>query len=418
MDRIKMPQKFLRTGKSSQRKIYDALIFSAPAIKLISTLFHAVWEFLLVFCFSAFMRDIIKKMKRDQEQLSKMEKDRKKADQDKISLQKTQEKLQSSLNQALVEKDSIMAAMKKRFTPAQIDRLLFNKKSNWSSTDYGAAIILLGLSSKGYIYVRTQYELPLPCVSAVKEYLSNITFSPGALDSIFSLMEYVGGTMDEKMKKVGFSFDEMHLYQKTCHDQKLDQVIGPCKQVQVVNVRSVFGNWKNPIYYNFDTPMTKELYTTLVQKLHSAGFEVVANVCDSAAPNKKFFKTMGATVSKPEFPNPVTGYPVVCLHDPPHNLKLCRNYILDAGVRLNPRELPALVASKDILYELVTMPLNTNISLSLPSHDLKIDHLEVKGSDRQNVRKAKQFLSKETGRAIIVGAEKNLFKSINAEVGH
>lgn len=335
-----------------------------------------------------------------------------KLEKENLKLQQEQIKLKAELQEALDGNCRIMKAMQNNLTPAQIDRLLYNKRTQWSSQDYESAIILLGISSKGYQYTRLHYKYPLPCVSAVKRYLSKIHFEPGELNLVFALMEYLGATLSEIEKFVIVTFDEMYLRKVCAYDPKNDVVIGPCNQVQVVNVRSLFGAWKNPIFFNFDTPMTPEIYNSLVKRLHKAGFTVVANVSDSASTNKKFFKDMGCTLTSPVFKHPETQMPIVCLHDPPHNVKLCRNHLLDKSIRLNPNQEPARVATKSCLLELVQL----TCAVDGPPHDVRIEHLTVKGSDRQHVGRAVQVLSPRTGNSLISAGKSGLLKSTDYQV--
>lgn len=62
---------------------------------------------------------------------------------------------------------------------------------------------------------------------------------------------------------------------------------------QVIYVRSLFSTWRNPIYYGFDTPVTKDLMKMVLIELKEAGFEVCALNSDLGSSNRTFFDSMG-----------------------------------------------------------------------------------------------------------------------------
>jgi len=358
------------------------------------------------------MRDILKLLKTKDENIGMGDKQIGQLEKTIQKLQTEKDTLQIQLEEALKGKNQILTMMEKRFSKAQIDRILYDKRTSWSSDDFAAAILMLGVSSDGYNYMRNHYEYPLPCVTVVKKHLANLTFEPGMLKQVLTLMEYVSSSLTKMEKFIVISYDEMYVDSRCCYDEKQDQVYGPCKQVQVVNVRSLFGKWKNPIFFQFDCRITKDIYNNLAKALHSAGYYLIANVCDSHLSNKTFYKSMGVTVNAPFFIHPITKKICICLHDPPHLCKLCRNHLLDPGIRLNPGEKPERIASKDPLLELVTL----STGVDLLTHKLKIGHLTVKGSERQNVLKAAQVLSESTAKALLYAGEKGFLKSKNFEV--
>lgn len=358
------------------------------------------------------MKEIISHIKTKDETILTLEKSKEKLEKEAESLRQEKLKLNAELQEALRGKQDIMTAMEENMSKAQIDRLLWKKRTVWSNQDFESAIILMGLGIKGYQYTRLHYKYPLPCVSAVQRFLAKVDFEPGELNLVLSLMEYMAPSMPAIEKLVSLSCDEMYV-RKTCsYDKKRDIVVGPCTQVQVFMVRSVFGSWKNPIFYGFDTPVTPALFSSLVTRLHKAGYTVIASVCDSAPPNKKMYRQMGSTVKNPVIYHPVMNTPIVCLHDPPHNVKLCRNYLLDCGILLNPKERRARVATKDCLYDLVQL----TGDIDGPPHDVRIEHLLVKGSDRQNVKKATQVLSPKTAESLRFTGERGLLKATNYKV--
>ena len=48
------------------------------------------------------------------------------------------------------------------------------------------------------------------------------------------------------------AFDEMKVVEKCEWDRKTDSLLGPNKKANVFMVRSLFGNWKFPVYIDFE----------------------------------------------------------------------------------------------------------------------------------------------------------------------
>jgi len=57
-----------------------------------------------------------------------------------------------------------------------------------------------------------------------------------------------------------------------CYDSEDDVIIGPHKNFQLVMIRGLVANWKQPIYYNLDKIMTKELLFEIVLESENAGY--------------------------------------------------------------------------------------------------------------------------------------------------
>lgn len=64
------------------------------------------------------------------------------------------------------------------------------------------------------------------------------------------------------------------------YDIKNDKVLETCKTVQVAMVRGLSGNWKQPIFYNYNYKMTNEILLSIISELFTIGFAVVTTVSD------------------------------------------------------------------------------------------------------------------------------------------
>lgn len=57
-------------------------------------------------------------------------------------------------------------------------------------------------------------------------------------------------------------------------------------------IRSLIGDWKQPIYYNYDTSMNVELFNEIVSKIYECGYTIVSVVSDLGGSNRKFLKDL------------------------------------------------------------------------------------------------------------------------------
>ena len=69
-----------------------------------------------------------------------------------------------------------------------------------------------------------------------------------------------------------------------------DVVRKPVNYVQVVMARGLKKSCKQPVYYDFDCKMSKEIVYDLISKLSIAGFPVVGMVCDMGPTNRKLLR--------------------------------------------------------------------------------------------------------------------------------
>lgn len=281
-------------------------------------------------------------------------------EEERKELQEKNMVLEDKLKSALLSHDTILSTLSKNLSKAQIDRLLYNKNTNWSPQDYATGVVLLGVSKKFYHYLRTNTKFLLPCITSVKKYVSRIDFEPGLLTNALTLLEYTGKSLSDIERLVMLSYDEIHIDETCGFDSKWDQVLGPCRQVQVIHARGLYGKWKVPVFYEFDVPVTKDLLDKVVTALHNIDFTVVGVVSDMASTNETVLKKMGVTIEKPFFKHIVTEDPIFCFHDLPHMIKLCRNHLLNKGIFLSPTEF----ASKDALVGLLKIQVALIFSLT------------------------------------------------------
>ena len=76
------------------------------------------------------------------------------------------------------------------------------------------------------------------------------------------------------------SFDEIHIDSKLCYDIKLDEILGPFKKAQFVLLRGLISPWKQPVYFDFEKQMNKNLLFYIIECIAETGVEVIAIVSD------------------------------------------------------------------------------------------------------------------------------------------
>ncbi|XP_029345847.1 uncharacterized protein LOC115034159 [Acyrthosiphon pisum] len=201
-------------------------------------------------------------------------------------------------------------------------------------------------------------------------------------------------------------FDETYISKRICFDKKNEQVIGPHKSVQTVIARGLTNNWKQPIYYNFDERMTKEILYKIIEELSEIGFNVVGIVSDSGSTNVGLWKSLDISIDNTSFEHPKTNARIHVFADVPHLLKLARNHLLDSGFILPNGKF----IGKNILHELLNINYGKDYKFA---HKLSERHLFVEGSGRMNVRLAANVFSNSVSKAIAYCGEKNYLDKYN-----
>ena len=139
--------------------------------------------------------------------------------------------------------------------------------------------------------------------------------------------------------------------------------------------------------------MTKDLLTTIIAKLYEVGYTVVAITCDLGPTNQKLLNELKIdSEGKTYFLHPCNEeIKINVFIDVPHLIKLLRNNFFDSGINVN-----GYYISKICLERLIQI--NDN-DLKIV-HKLSRFHLDVKGTQRQNVKLATQIFSNTNATAL------------------
>jgi hypothetical protein len=218
---------------------------------------------------------------------------------------------------------------RKILTKNQIEAIIKNKKGKkgvkgikWNSEDISRAIILRSMNQKCYNFLREKYGLPLPSESTLQRWCSKFQCIPGVQNNVLKIMSSNSTNLSELERKTILSFDEMSVDSRISYHAGLDQALGPFSKVQVVMARGLASPWKQPIYFDFDKTMNKDILNHIIIELENCGLEVVGVVSDLGGCNT-LWKDFSVSVDKHYFDNPFDSTRKVYIFaDMPHYIKL------------------------------------------------------------------------------------------------
>ncbi|XP_077270191.1 uncharacterized protein LOC143901639 [Temnothorax americanus] len=170
-------------------------------------------------------------------------------------------------------------ALRMVFTSGQIKRImsLNNSRVTWSAEDISSAIALRSVSARAYNYLRTVKNVPLLCVQTLRNWSAHFNVKPGILKDVIQIMQSKGGGLLMIEKLTVLSFDELYISNKVDLERREQKIYGLHKTSQFVMARGLIGNWKQPIFYDFDQPMTKEILFEIITRLQEVGYTVVTS---------------------------------------------------------------------------------------------------------------------------------------------
>lgn len=293
---------------------------------------------------------------------------------------------------SLQKSEALNCNISKIFSKGQLRKLRDpqQRRVQWSSDDISRAISLHSAGAKAYRLLLSR-GFPLPAVPTLKKWAAKLKLLPGILKPVLHLLENSEYCENERICVL--SFDEMKIKSVFEYHRSYDKVFKPSKYVQVGMLRGVYKNWKQVIYYEFDSAMTATIITSIIKAHKNIKFHVVAVVCDMGPTNMGLWRELGINCEKPYFI--VDGMKVFTFADPPHLVKLIRNHFLDSGYVLNKEGMQHWITSKPVV-EL----LNLQQSELKICHKITLTHLDVKEAARQKVKYAVQLLSNSVAQAI------------------
>lgn len=296
-------------------------------------------------------------------------------------------------------------AVKNLFSDTQIKKLKNPlKRLNWSTEDISNGIAIHAAGPRAYRLLRKK-KYPLPAISTLRHWCGKIKVQPGILQPVLDIMAKSSLTTLNKICVL--SFDEMKIKKKYNYNKVHDETLKPVSYAQVAMIRGLFGQWKQPIFYDFDCRMTEEILFKIITSVENAGFRVAAMVCDLGGSNRGLLKALNITVVQPFFKNPANPQKkIYVVADVPHLLKLVRNHFVDNGFVVNSKEI-----NKNVIEELITRT-NDVSDLSI-AFKISAENLNVKAAKRQKVTLAAKLFSHTVSRAIFRCGSLGELKSSN-----
>jgi hypothetical protein len=294
---------------------------------------------------------------------------------------------------AAFSKAIVHKALEGSFSVAQV-KTIINKKTRprqWAEDDIINGLMLRSLSNKSFNFIRRRKLLPLPAESTLRNWVKSFRCQPGYLHDVNKILhQFLCNENTELSKLAVLSFDEMEITKRYEYDQESDRVYGPFKKLQMVIARGLFKKWKQPIFFDFDMPMKKDLLFSIIKKIEQIGVVVCGIIFDLG--NIGLLNSLGISPEQPFFLNQFgPSQKIFVFPDAPHMLKLCRNHLLDDGYQIDEGCFLKKQDFEEILQadsgELKICP------------NLTLEHLDCRGNARQRVRPAAQLISHSTATA-------------------
>ena len=306
----------------------------------------------------------------------------------------------------------VMQKIKERLDPS-FYKILENNLQNSGRKPRGrrypldVKIILFGLRKKG---PRCFNALPFikPSRQTLRKVTTALNFKPGQNDILLKALSARVEHMNDKEKQVTIIFDEMSLRVYFVYDSVLDKVIGfvdfgngrrqhqPAEEAFNVMVRSIYGQWKQPIAFYFThRKCTAEDFQLIINEsiraVLSTGLVVRATCTDSMQKNKTAMDLLGASSEQPWFF--LEQQKVYTVYDPPHNLKSLRN----AQMKYDMVQADGTVVRKSYVDQVVRMDMKTQPRLL---KKISERHLTPNNFEKMSVPLASQLYSRKVAATI------------------
>ncbi|KAH8277175.1 hypothetical protein KR026_006683, partial [Drosophila bipectinata] len=258
------------------------------------------------------------------------------------------------------------------------------KRAVFNAADMTEAICLHTAGPRAYRHLHKK-GFPLPCRSTLYNWLAR-KITPGTLDIVIDLME--NEDMPEIDKLCVMCFDEMKGAAASA-----DVVLEPSNYVQVAFVRGLKKSWKHPVFYDFNAAMDVATLHSILMKLHTKGFPVVAIVSDLGPGNQRLWGQLGISETKTWFSHPADeDLKVFVFSDTPHLMKLIRNHYIGSGLNINGKKL-----TKSTIQQTIRYCAQSDVSILFKVTN---SHINVESLAKQKVKLATELFSHTTASCI------------------
>lgn len=295
----------------------------------------------------------------------------------------------AKLNERVQSLQQLKDTISHWLSPGVIRRAETGKNCHFNDADIAAAIPLHNAGPRMYRLLRKR-GCPLPGQTTLQRWAQRVSVNPGIINHVVPIIKKAALTTLQKLCVL--SFDEVKLREEVDYLKMTDTVILPKRYAQVMMVRGLCDNWKQVIYYNFDTNMTKDILMSVINLLEKNGLIVVATVSDLRPTNRALFNQLNVNHVNPCFKTD-SGRDVFVFSDAPHLLKCLRNHFVDKGF-INDGIEYSVNPILDILRR-------DNGDLRICPR-LLLEHVTVTGAGRQKVKYAARLFSHNVSQALLV----------------
>ncbi|KAF4533102.1 hypothetical protein B566_EDAN003822, partial [Ephemera danica] len=316
--------------------------------------------------------------------------------------------------------------MKGKLTKIQCDFFssqLRNNTRHDSGKRYTPEEKLIGLSiyhksPRTYNFLRKMFVLPSR--KTLMQFLVQQHIKEGINENLFKALEQATAHLSPLKKMVSLSIDGVSLVPHLSYNPSEGRITGldrnthrPATQAQVIMVRGLYENFKQPIYYSFhdeklNAQNIKSSIEECIDHLHKIGITVKCVVCDQCGSNQGLFNNYwGVTKDKPYFIR--NGQKVFCFFDPPHLLKSVRNNLKknDLFVKVGP------TSYRRVSWQYIKefYHLDSKHETMRMADKLKFNHVYGSNTTHMNVRIAAEVFSKTVASGIYFHGINNLISN-------
>ena len=157
----------------------------------------------------------------------------------------------------------------------------------------------------------------------------------------------------------------------------------------MITIKSLYGDFEYPIYFDFDVPVTVQVYNEIAYALAVIGFRIMLTVCDQGPRNEGLAKKLGITLEKYWVTHPYNEeWSIYFTFDVVHCMKNFRNNFLDFKIILK-NGIMVSVADVEDLYVKCMSEVNSG-------HHLNPKQWKCVGIERQCVSLLRGLVSEKT----------------------
>ena len=234
---------------------------------------------------------------------------------------------------------------KKRITPRTLRRKKMRIKNlgsahgkkkgpNYTDEEIRKGTLIMFKSLKTYNFLRKLYpDSRFPHPSTNRRHIKHFICKWGLSDEFFKLFSLKLANMQDQDKNISISFDEMDILPRTIYSERHKERLPKAKKAMVAMARGLGRGFKEVLYYDFDTPMSKNLLNDIIIKAEEAGAHVRAIVSDMG--NQALLSEMSVYSGEFKFRHPTRDEDIVIIPDTPHCLKNLRTNLFQYGVEFD-----------------------------------------------------------------------------------